>query len=87
MLQHAWRRREGLHAAAVARHLAPEFGEGSFFVPLASISDPDLIPSAIASSVGIRERAEQTLTETLIDELSHCEALIVLDNGDKTPTE
>ena len=67
-------------AGEVARHLAPEFSKGSFFVPLASVSDPDLVASKIASTVGIRERADRPVAETLIDEFADWDTLIVLDN-------
>jgi predicted ATPase/DNA-binding CsgD family transcriptional regulator len=67
-------------AAEVARYLAPEFGGGSSFVPLASVGDPELVASTIASAVGIRERAGRPVAETLIEELANRDALIVLDN-------
>jgi predicted ATPase/DNA-binding NarL/FixJ family response regulator len=67
-------------AAEVARHLAPEFGGGTHFVPLASVSDPELVASTIAAVVGIRERADRHVAETLVEELANRDALIVLDN-------
>src|SRR5215212_3282281 len=67
-------------ASEVARHLTPEFLDGAFFVPLASVSDPDLVASTIAWSVGVRERADRPIAETLIAELPNREALVVLDN-------
>src|SRR5687768_11466119 len=67
-------------ASEVARRLSPEFLDGAFFVPLASVSDPDLVASTIAWAVGVRERADRPIAETLIAELRNREALIVLDN-------
>src|SRR5829696_6940962 len=67
-------------ASEVARRLTPEFADGAFFIPLASVSDPDLVASTIAWSVGVRERADRPIAETLIAELPNREALIVLDN-------
>src|SRR3954469_12989821 len=67
-------------ANEVAHHLSPDFPDGTYFVPLASISDPVLVPSTIAKSVAIRERAGRSVAETLIEELPDWNALIVLDN-------
>jgi predicted ATPase/DNA-binding CsgD family transcriptional regulator len=67
-------------ASEVARHLAGKFSDGAYFVPLASVVDPHLVASAIAWAVGIRERADRPAAETLIEELQHWNALIVLDN-------
>ena len=67
-------------AGEVARRLGPEFPDGAFFVPLASVSDPDLVASTIAWAVGIREQADRPIAETLIAELPNRDALIVLDN-------
>src|SRR4051794_40993144 len=67
-------------ASEVARHLATDFPDGTYFVPLASISDPVLVPSTIAKSVAIRERVGRPVAETLIEELPDWNALIVLDN-------
>lgn len=67
-------------AAEVARHLAAEFPDGAFFVPLASVGDPELVASTMAWAVGIREQAGRPVAETLIEELPNREALVVLDN-------
>jgi predicted ATPase/DNA-binding CsgD family transcriptional regulator len=67
-------------AAEVVRHLAAEFPDGAFFVPLASVHDPELVASTVASAVGIREHAGKPVAETLIEELPTREALVVLDN-------
>ena len=31
------------------------FPDGVFFVPLAALTDPDLVPSAVAGALGLRE--------------------------------
>lgn len=67
-------------AGEVARRLAGEFPSGVFFVPLASISDPNLVASTIATVVGIPDRAGRPPAETLLEELPHWHALVVLDN-------
>src|SRR5689334_6212186 len=45
-------------AIETARRLAPEFPDGTYFVPLASISDPSLVASSIATAFGVRERPD-----------------------------
>ncbi len=67
-------------AGEVARRLGPEFRDGVYFVPLASVSDPGLVASTIASAVRVRERPDRPLAETLVEELAGRSALLVLDN-------
>ena len=42
-------------ALQVAAELLDAFPDGVFFVPLAALRDPELVPSAIASALGLRE--------------------------------
>ncbi|HEX2266611.1 MAG TPA: adenylate/guanylate cyclase domain-containing protein, partial [Actinomycetota bacterium] len=56
------------------------FPDGVFFVELAGITDPQLVPSVIASALGIREEGPRPLLETLQSELRHRTALLILDN-------
>jgi len=49
-------------------------------VELTSVSDPDLVPAAVAQAVGAREAPDLTLTEALVERLKPRGALLVLDN-------
>jgi predicted ATPase len=49
-------------------------------VGLAPISDPDLVPAAIARTLGVRESPERSLVETLAEALADTGALLFLDN-------
>jgi predicted ATPase len=49
-------------------------------VELAPLSDPELVPQALASVLGVREAPGSTLIETLADHLGSRAVLIVLDN-------
>jgi predicted ATPase len=54
--------------------------DGIFFVPLASIADPDLVLSAVAQAIGVREAGDRTLLQSLEERLSGRSALVILDN-------
>ena len=49
-------------------------------VGLAPISDPELVPVAIARTLGVRESPGRSLIETLSESLAHTRALLFLDN-------
>jgi predicted ATPase/class 3 adenylate cyclase len=67
-------------ALQAAAELLDEFPDGVFFVPLAPLSDPERIPSAIGSVLGVREEGERSLVERLRDALATRQMLLVLDN-------
>jgi len=52
-------------ALAVASDMAQRFEEGVWLVELASLSDPDLVPRAVASVLGVRESSDTTLADSL----------------------
>jgi predicted ATPase len=64
---------------AIAR-LEPAFTDGAVFVPLAAVSEPALVASAIAQSLGVREAGGRPLVETLVSALRTKHLLLVLDN-------
>ncbi|MGH3001428.1 MAG: BTAD domain-containing putative transcriptional regulator [Gaiellaceae bacterium] len=67
-------------ALEVAASAAGRLEDGAFFVSLASVRDPDLVVSALAETLGVREQSGQTLVATLARYLAGRELLIVLDN-------
>jgi predicted ATPase len=64
----------------VAAELSERFPNGVFFVDLAPLSDPTLVLSTIAQTLGIREVAGQSLLERLSEELQPKQVLLLLDN-------
>jgi predicted ATPase/DNA-binding CsgD family transcriptional regulator len=66
-----------LSAAAAA---ASAFGDGAIFVPLAAISDPSLVASAIAHALGVREAGDEPLVDRLTASMRDQHLLLVLDN-------
>ena len=69
--------RLALQAAAEVRDA---YRNGVWFVDLAPLSDPGLVPSALAQVLGVKESAGQPLVKTLSDHLRPLEVLVVLDN-------
>ena len=67
-------------ALAAGDALLEEFEDGVYFVALAAIRDPELVPSAMVGSLGVKESAEQPLIETLKGYLHHKRLLLILDN-------
>ena len=67
-------------ALQVATDLLGEFAHGVWWVELAALSDPMLVPQTVASAVGITERSGCTVTEALSDALRPKQLLLVLDN-------
>ncbi|MGE5375943.1 MAG: adenylate/guanylate cyclase domain-containing protein, partial [Bacteroidota bacterium] len=64
----------------VAADLLDQFPDGIWFVELALLTDPDMIPSTILSTIGINEQAGRPPIELLKEYLRGKTSLIVLDN-------
>ena len=67
-------------ALQVAAELLDDFADGVFFVPLAPLTDPALVPTAIATGLGIRDEGGRPLDERLREFLATKQLLVVLDN-------
>src|ERR1700730_10547488 len=67
-------------AIQVASELLERFADGVWLVELAKLSDMALVLHAVAHALGVGERPDQSMTETLVDYLRHRELLLVLDN-------
>jgi predicted ATPase/class 3 adenylate cyclase len=64
----------------VAADLLDQFPEGVWFVELAALTDPNLIPETILSALGIPEQPGITTPQLLTDYLHKRKLLLVLDN-------
>jgi predicted ATPase/class 3 adenylate cyclase len=64
----------------VASELLEQFQDGVFFVALAPITNPGLVSSTVAQSLGITEAAGKSIIEGLKDFLQSKSLLLVLDN-------
>jgi predicted ATPase/class 3 adenylate cyclase len=67
-------------ALEVAAEMLPEFSDGAFFVDLSSLTDPALVPSVVARTVGVAEEAGRPILQGVKDHLRDKDLLMVLDN-------
>jgi predicted ATPase len=67
-------------ALAAAGEATDRFPDGLWWVPLASLHDPALLPAVIAQAVHVDEQAGIPAVETLVERLAGKAMLVVLDN-------
>jgi len=67
-------------ALETARRVAGRFDHGARFVPLASVEDPELVPTAIARALGVTVALPRPPLSLLTEALGDSEMLLVLDN-------
>src|SRR5215218_8208347 len=67
-------------ALSAATTVAEDFPDGVTVVPLAPISDPSLVASAIITAIGVREAGDAALIDRLKAVLRDKRLLLVLDN-------
>jgi predicted ATPase/class 3 adenylate cyclase len=64
----------------VAAEALESFPDGAFLIDLARLTDPDLIASATATALGLREQPGQSLEKTLAEYLRELRILLLFDN-------
>ena len=57
-----------------------DYPDGVWFVELAPLTDPQLVPQAVASVLGVKEEAGRPVIEALMSCVSDRQCLVVLDN-------
>src|SRR6202521_3065262 len=67
-------------AIEVASRLTGAFPDGVWLAELAALSDPRLVPQALAKALEVKEQPTRPLIETLSDYLASKKLLLVLDN-------
>lgn len=67
-------------ALRAASEVVDEFPDGVFFTDLAPLSDPVLVPKAVAHALKAPEKGGRDLTETLSEHLQTRRLLLILDN-------
>ncbi len=67
-------------ALQVAAEATGSFADGAFFVDLAAIGEPALVPAAVAAALAVAEEPGRPVAEVLTAHLRHKDLLLVLDN-------
>ena len=64
----------------LAIQVASEFGDGVRYVDLAPITDPDLVPVAVARALGLPDQPGRSRMDTVVRFIGGRQLLLVLDN-------
>jgi predicted ATPase len=67
-------------AIELGHRLLNRFPQGVWFVALEELTEPALLESTIAQTIGIKEEKEQALSKTLIAYFKNKQSLLILDN-------
>jgi predicted ATPase/class 3 adenylate cyclase/DNA-binding CsgD family transcriptional regulator len=67
-------------ALQVAADTMDRHPDGVWWVELAPLEEPELLPTAVIGATGLHERAGQASIDTLVEHLRERRALVVLDN-------
>jgi predicted ATPase/class 3 adenylate cyclase/DNA-binding CsgD family transcriptional regulator len=67
-------------AIQVAGQMASDFGDGAWYVDLAPIADPNLVPVAVASALSLADQPSGSTTDTLHRFVGDHRMLMLLDN-------
>lgn len=64
----------------VAADSLERFPDGAWLVELAPLSDPERVPQAVATVLGLKEEPGKTISQTLSEHLKDKRVLLILDN-------
>lgn len=67
-------------AIQVAANHLEEFPDGVWWIELAPLSDPALVPQVVASTLSVSEQPGRSFTDTLLDNMRSKNLLLLLDN-------
>ncbi|TDK99402.1 LuxR family transcriptional regulator [Mycobacterium paragordonae] len=67
-------------AVQVAAAIGTEYADGVWYVDLAPITDPDVVPMTVARALGLPEQADQPTGTVLLRFLRDRQVLLLLDN-------
>jgi predicted ATPase/class 3 adenylate cyclase/DNA-binding CsgD family transcriptional regulator len=67
-------------AIQLAGRLTNEFGDGVWYVDLASITDPGLVPAAVTRALGLPDQPGRSTMDSLLRFVGNRHMLMVLDN-------
>lgn len=64
----------------LAANIIDTFANGAWFIDLAPLSDPSLVPTSVMNSLGLRDDSGRAPVEALTDFLTTKDLLLILDN-------
>ena len=67
-------------AVQIAAQIVGEFGDGVWCVDLAPITDPEVVPVAVARALGVPDQPGRSTIDTLTGFIADRQMLVVLDN-------
>jgi predicted ATPase/class 3 adenylate cyclase/DNA-binding CsgD family transcriptional regulator len=67
-------------AVEIAARVAPEYADGVWYVDLAPITHPDLVPVAVARTLGLPDQPGRSTMDTLLGFVRDRQMRVVLDN-------
>jgi non-specific serine/threonine protein kinase len=67
-------------ALQVAAELHGRFADGAWLVELAGLAEPELVPLAVATALGVPEQGSRPMIATLAEHLQARDILLLLDN-------
>ena len=67
-------------AVEIAARIAPEFRDGVWYVDLAPITHPGVVPVAVARALGLPDQPGRSTMDTLLRFVRDRQMLVVLDN-------
>src|SRR5438132_6429737 len=70
-------------AIEVASRLTDAFADGVWLVELAALSDPHLVPQAVAQALALKEQPGKSVSESVSGWLASKCVLLVLDNAEQ----
>lgn len=54
--------------------------DGVWFIELAPIANPSLVPRVVAQALGVKDQPGQSVADTVLEALSHSDLILILDN-------
>src|SRR5688500_6072257 len=67
-------------ALRVAREVTPQYADVVYWVELARLADPALVPQAIAKALHVTEQRDRSTLDGLLEAIHEKHLLLVLDN-------
>jgi predicted ATPase/DNA-binding SARP family transcriptional activator/DNA-binding CsgD family transcriptional regulator len=67
-------------ALEASRSLLGAYPDGAWRVNLVGLTEPELVPQAVAAAINVREQPNRMLADTLVDALRSRQMLLILDN-------